>query len=106
VQLTGRRADLVWCQPNGRPIGGHAGWDEWKALLDSAGIRQVRVHDARHTSPEDGGSGTGRSACGGVTLLTGLRISFPRTTASLMAVEKIRCACPKYGQISSVTFCR
>jgi integrase len=42
--------DFVWCQPNGRPIGNHADWDEWRALLAQAGIRQVRVHDARHTA--------------------------------------------------------
>jgi len=42
--------DFVWCQPNGRPIGNHADWDEWRALLKVAGIRQVRVHDARHTA--------------------------------------------------------
>ena len=42
--------DFVWCQPNGRPIGSHADWEEWRALLKTAGIRQVRVHDARHTA--------------------------------------------------------
>ena len=31
--------DLVWCQPNGRPIGTHDDWDEWKALLTEAGIK-------------------------------------------------------------------
>jgi integrase len=42
--------DFVRCQPNGRPIGNHADWDEWNALLKAAGIRRVRVHDARHTA--------------------------------------------------------
>ena len=42
--------DFVWCQPKGRPIGNHADWDEWHALLKTAGIRRVRVHDARHTA--------------------------------------------------------
>jgi Phage integrase family len=42
--------DYVWCQPNGRPIGAQADWDEWKALLKAAGIRDARVHDARHTA--------------------------------------------------------
>jgi site-specific recombinase XerD len=42
--------DFVWCQPNGRPIGAHADWDEWKALLKKASIRDARVHDARHTA--------------------------------------------------------
>ena len=41
---------FVWCQPNGRPIGNHADWDEWRMLLKAAGIRPVRVHDARHTA--------------------------------------------------------
>jgi integrase len=41
---------FVWCQRNGRPIGNHADWDEWRALLKMTGIRQVRVHDARHTA--------------------------------------------------------
>jgi integrase len=45
-----RDGDFVWCQPNGRPIGNHADWDEWRTLLTEAGIRQVRVHDARHTA--------------------------------------------------------
>jgi site-specific recombinase XerD len=42
--------DFVWCQPDGRPIGNHADWAEWKTLLKAAGIREVRVHDARHTA--------------------------------------------------------
>ena len=42
--------DYVWCQANGRPIGAHADWDEWKAMLKEAGIRDARVHDARHTA--------------------------------------------------------
>jgi site-specific recombinase XerD len=42
--------DLVWCQRNGRPIGNHADWAEWKSLLRAASIRDARVHDARHTA--------------------------------------------------------
>jgi integrase len=45
-----RDGGFVWCQPNGQPIGNHADWEEWKTLLKAAGIRQVRVHDARHTA--------------------------------------------------------
>jgi integrase len=33
-----------------RPIGAHADWDQWKALLEAARIGSVRVHDARHTA--------------------------------------------------------
>jgi site-specific recombinase XerD len=42
--------DLVWCQVNGRPIDARTDWDSWKALLKAAGIRDARVHDARHTA--------------------------------------------------------
>lgn len=42
--------DYVWCQPNGRPTGSHADWDDWKHLLKSAGVRDARLHDARHTA--------------------------------------------------------
>jgi len=48
--LAWQDGNFVWCQPNGRPIGNHADWDEWRTLLRAAGIRQVRVHDARHTA--------------------------------------------------------
>jgi site-specific recombinase XerD len=41
---------FVWFQPNGRPIGAPTDWDEWKTLLQEAGIRDARVHDARHTA--------------------------------------------------------
>jgi integrase len=42
--------DFVWCQANGRPIGAHADWDGWKALLKAAEVRDARLHDARHTA--------------------------------------------------------
>jgi integrase len=42
--------DFVWCQANGRPIGAHADWDDWKALLKAAKVRDARIHDARHTA--------------------------------------------------------
>ena len=42
--------DFVWCQANGRPIGAHADWDDWKALLKTARVRDARLHDARHTA--------------------------------------------------------
>jgi Phage integrase family len=41
---------LIWCRPDGRPIGTHDDWEEWKALLSEAGItKDARLHDARHT---------------------------------------------------------
>ena len=41
---------LVFCQPNGRPIDPSADHRAWRALLDAAGVRQARLHDARHTA--------------------------------------------------------
>ena len=40
----------VFCQPNGRPIDARQDWLAWKALLKAAGVRDARLHDARHTA--------------------------------------------------------
>jgi integrase len=42
--------DLVFAQPNGRPIDPRNDWGQWKALLRTAGVRDARLHDARHTA--------------------------------------------------------
>ena len=42
--------DLVFGQPNGRPIERKSDWRAWKALLQEAGVREVRLHDGRHTA--------------------------------------------------------
>lgn len=42
--------DLVFSQPNGRPIDPRRDWDDWASVLDEAGVRRVRVHDGRHTA--------------------------------------------------------
>jgi integrase len=42
--------ELVFCQSNGKPIDHRRDWGEWKALLKAAGVRDARVHDARHTA--------------------------------------------------------
>jgi integrase len=42
--------DLVFAQPNGRPIDKKADYDAWRSLLKSAGVRHVRLHDGRHTA--------------------------------------------------------
>lgn len=47
---TGEPVDLVFTQPNGRPVDSRRDWDAWKDLLAAAGVRGVRVHDARHTA--------------------------------------------------------
>src|SRR3954468_2556895 len=40
---------FVFCQPNCRPIAARRDWLDWKALLKAAGLRNARLHDARHT---------------------------------------------------------
>jgi integrase len=42
--------DLVFAQPNGRPIERKSDWRAWKALLREADVREVRLHDGRHTA--------------------------------------------------------
>ena len=42
--------DLVFAQANGRPIERKSDWRAWKALLQEAGVRDVRLHDGRHTA--------------------------------------------------------
>jgi integrase len=42
--------DLLFAQENGRPIDPRADWKAWKALLRTAGVRDARLHDARHTA--------------------------------------------------------
>ena len=42
--------DLVFAQANGRPIERKSDWQAWKALLLEAGVREVRLHDGRHTA--------------------------------------------------------
>jgi integrase len=40
--------DLVFTQWNGAPIDPRQDWGEWKQPLAGAGVRDARVHDARH----------------------------------------------------------
>jgi integrase len=42
--------DWVFTQPNGKPLDPRADHDAWKALLREAGVRDARLHDARHTA--------------------------------------------------------
>lgn len=39
---------LVWGRPDGRPQDNKADWQAWVDLLDDAGVRRIRLHDARH----------------------------------------------------------
>lgn len=42
--------DWMFTQPNGKPLDPRIDHDEWKALLAAAGVRDARLHDARHTA--------------------------------------------------------
>lgn len=42
--------DLVFAQVDGSAIDPRRDWEEWKDVLRSAGVREVRVHDVRHTA--------------------------------------------------------
>jgi integrase len=40
----------IFTQPNGRPIDPRRDRDEWRSVLAEAGVREARLHDARHTA--------------------------------------------------------
>ncbi|MFG3300989.1 tyrosine-type recombinase/integrase [Micromonospora chersina] len=42
--------DLVFAQANGKPIEPRRDWAQWKELCRDAGVREARLHDARHTA--------------------------------------------------------
>jgi len=42
--------NLVFAQVNGRPIDPGSDYKEWRRLLEAAGVRRARLHDARHTA--------------------------------------------------------
>lgn len=42
--------DFLFAQANGRPFDAGQDWDAWKRLLAAAGVRDARLHDARHTA--------------------------------------------------------
>jgi integrase len=46
--------DLVFATRRGGPIERTEDWRSWKAILRQAQVRDVRVHDARHTTPASG----------------------------------------------------
>ena len=45
-----RDGDLLFAQVNGKPIDPRRDWSDWKELLPRAGVRDARLHDARHTA--------------------------------------------------------
>ncbi|AIJ26597.1 integrase [Amycolatopsis methanolica 239] len=40
----------MFAQPTGRPADPRADYGEWKDVLKAAGVREARLHDARHTA--------------------------------------------------------
>jgi integrase len=45
-----REGGWIFTQPNGKPIDPRRDMQEWKDLLAEAGMREARLHDARHTA--------------------------------------------------------
>jgi integrase len=45
-----QKGSWIFTQPNGRPIDPRRDRDEWRSVLAEAGVREVRLHDARHTA--------------------------------------------------------
>jgi integrase len=41
---------FVFATPLGGPVSPEADWQEWKAILKTAGVDDARVHDGRHTA--------------------------------------------------------
>jgi integrase len=41
---------FVFCREDGSPMDPRRDWQDWKDLLVRAGVRDVRVHDGRHTA--------------------------------------------------------
>jgi integrase len=46
----GEEWNLVFATALGAPIGKHTDWEDWKRLLRGARVRDVRIHDGRHTA--------------------------------------------------------
>lgn len=42
--------DLVWCEPDGRPIDPRKDWQAWTDLLEAADVPHVTLHEARNTA--------------------------------------------------------
>ncbi|MBO2453654.1 site-specific integrase [Actinomadura barringtoniae] len=40
----------VFTKPDGQPLNPNTDYHDWKALLKEAGLREARLHDARHTA--------------------------------------------------------
>ncbi|GAA3669998.1 hypothetical protein GCM10022224_037720 [Nonomuraea antimicrobica] len=45
-----QEGDWVFTTATGRPVSPYTDYQEWKALLKAAGLRDGRLHDARHTA--------------------------------------------------------
>jgi integrase len=45
-----REGDWLFTTELGEPVNPRTDWDEWKRLLKHAGLRDGRLHDARHTA--------------------------------------------------------
>ncbi|WP_435838127.1 tyrosine-type recombinase/integrase [Streptomyces chrestomyceticus] len=43
-------SDYVFTKPLGGPLSPNTDYHDWKRLLEDAGVRDARLHDARHTA--------------------------------------------------------
>jgi integrase len=74
---------LVFCQPNGRSIDRRSDNRAWKAMLRTAGVREVRLHDGRHTA---------------ATLLLERRVP-PRVVMELLGHAQMRTTTDVYSHV-------
>lgn len=47
---TWTEGDWVFASPTGAPLSSNSDYYEWRSLLERAGVRRARLHDARHTA--------------------------------------------------------
>jgi integrase len=45
-----REGGWVFAKPDGNPLNPNTDYHEWKTLIKDAGLRETRLHDARHTA--------------------------------------------------------
>ena len=74
---------LVFARVNGRPIDKKVDWQAWKAILTKAEVRDVRLHDGRHTA---------------ATLLLSAGVH-PRVVMELLGHSQMRTTTDTYSQV-------
>jgi integrase len=75
--------DLVFRTADGRPMQPARDYRDWRALLESAGVRHARLHDARHTA---------------ATMLLGMDVK-PRVVMEILGHSKISLTYDTYSHV-------